>query len=147
VQVSGGATSTAARRGSAISANARLSRHGLGKGRPPDPRGEALQKQVRDMGIRGLRSARVSDVYTITGDITRTAVERICSELLADTPVQDYSIGVLIEPRIRASMLSRSYTTRACRTRRKMPSGRHPRLGYRGVESVKTAKRYYLAGC
>ena len=113
----------------------------------PDPRGAALQKDVRDMGIRGLRSARVSDTYTITGDITHSCVERICRELLADTPVQDYSVGVLMEPASKGvHVIEIVYNPGEPDPAEDSIMKSIRDLGIEGVESVKTARRYYLGG-
>jgi phosphoribosylformylglycinamidine synthase subunit PurSL len=56
-----------------------------------DPRGEALQNDIRDLGISAVEKARVNDVYLLEGDLTEDEVRRICTELLADPVIQDYS--------------------------------------------------------
>jgi phosphoribosylformylglycinamidine synthase len=148
VQVSGGATSTArAPRKRYIGERAVYHVTVSAKAGLPDPRGAALQKDVRDLGIRGLRSARVSDIYTITGDVTHTCVERICRELLADTPVQDYSVGVLIEPAHKGvHVIEIVYNPGVPDPAEDAIRKGIRDLGIEGVESVKTARRYYLGG-
>ena len=113
----------------------------------PDPRGAALEKDARDMGIRGLKSARVSDIYIISGDITREGVDKICRELLADPLVQDYSIGVLIE-RAHSSVhiIEIAYNPGVLDPVEDSIKKGIRDLGIQGVESVKTARRYHLGG-
>ena len=43
-----------------------------------DPKGEALQKDILDLGIASVKQARVSDIYLIEGDLGENEVRRIC---------------------------------------------------------------------
>jgi phosphoribosylformylglycinamidine (FGAM) synthase PurS component len=36
----------------------------------PDPRGEALKADIRDLGIARVQKVRVSDVYWLEGDLS-----------------------------------------------------------------------------
>ncbi|MFA5056229.1 MAG: phosphoribosylformylglycinamidine synthase subunit PurL [Dehalococcoidia bacterium] len=113
----------------------------------PDPRGAALQKDARDLGIRVLKSARVSDIYIIAGALTPDDVERICRELLADPLVQDYSIGLLIEnARKKIHIIEVAYNPGVLDPVEDSIRKGIRDLGIGGVESVKTAKRYHLGG-
>ncbi|HDP81338.1 MAG TPA: phosphoribosylformylglycinamidine synthase subunit PurS, partial [Spirochaetes bacterium] len=56
-----------------------------------DPRAEGLEKDILDLGINSVARARVSDIYLLDGDIAEAEVRRICTELLADPIVNDYT--------------------------------------------------------
>jgi phosphoribosylformylglycinamidine synthase subunit PurSL len=57
----------------------------------PDPRGDRLKLDIRDIGITGVTDVRVSDVYLLEGDPTEAEVMKISQELLADPIVEDFS--------------------------------------------------------
>lgn len=59
----------------------------------PDPEGERLERDIRDIGIATLRRARVSDAYLLEGGLDEVEVLRIGRELLADTIVEEFSWG------------------------------------------------------
>ena len=63
-----------------------------------DPRGEALQKDIRDLGITTVKQVRVSDTYLLEGNLDETEVRRICEELLADSVVEEYSYNEVPPP-------------------------------------------------
>ena len=50
----------------------------------PDPRGESLKADIRDLGIDTVQKIRVSDVYLLEGDLSPQELESICKLLLAD---------------------------------------------------------------
>lgn len=113
----------------------------------PDPRGAALERDVRDLGIRGLKSARVSDIYTITGGITRPEADRIGRELLADPLVEDCSIDFLLKPDHRGMrIVDIAYNPGVLDPLEDSIKKGIRDLGIEGVESVRTARRYRLEG-
>ncbi|HHT9152007.1 MAG TPA: phosphoribosylformylglycinamidine synthase subunit PurS, partial [Candidatus Hypogeohydataceae bacterium YC40] len=57
----------------------------------PDRLGEAILSEVQALGIKGVREVRVVEVYLLEGSLSKDQLEKICSELLADTVVQDYA--------------------------------------------------------
>ncbi len=59
----------------------------------PDPEGDRLEKDIRDIGITTVRRARVSDVYLLEGELDEAEVVKIGQELLADPIVEDFSWG------------------------------------------------------
>jgi phosphoribosylformylglycinamidine synthase II len=115
----------------------------------PDPEGERLEKDVRDIGIKTVRRARVSDVYLLEGELDEEEMGRIGSELLADSVVEDFSWGegashdmegmrphvveVAYNPGVADPVAGSVY--RAIRD-----------LGISTVTSVKTARKYSLWG-
>jgi phosphoribosylformylglycinamidine synthase len=50
----------------------------------PDRRGTGLLKDIADLNLSGVTSARVIEVYWLKGDIDRTAAEKLAREALAD---------------------------------------------------------------
>jgi phosphoribosylformylglycinamidine synthase len=63
------------------------------KARFPDPEGDRLEKDIRDIGIPTVKQARVSDVYLLEGELNEAEVIKIGQELLADPVVEDFSWG------------------------------------------------------
>ncbi|MCX6009264.1 MAG: phosphoribosylformylglycinamidine synthase subunit PurS, partial [Chloroflexi bacterium] len=59
----------------------------------PDPEGDKLEKDIRDIGITAVKQARVSDVYLLEGELNDAEVVKIGQELLADPVVEDFSWG------------------------------------------------------
>jgi phosphoribosylformylglycinamidine synthase II len=57
----------------------------------PDPRGDRLKMDIRDIGITTVTQARVSDVYLLEGELDEEEVKRIGQALLADPVVEDFS--------------------------------------------------------
>ncbi|MDD5066805.1 MAG: phosphoribosylformylglycinamidine synthase subunit PurS [bacterium] len=60
-----------------------------------DAESEKIRKDIRDLGIRGIREITVYQMYKISGDISSSGIEKICRELLVDTIAQVYYIGQL----------------------------------------------------
>jgi phosphoribosylformylglycinamidine synthase subunit PurSL len=113
----------------------------------PDPRGAALQKDVQDLGISSLESARVSDIYIIAGNVTRKRIDKVCRELLADPLVQDYSIGESVKPAQKnVQILEVAYNPGVLDPVEDSVKKGIRDLGIQEIRSVKTAKRYYLRG-
>lgn len=56
----------------------------------PDPRAEGLKKDISDLGISGVEHIDISNVYSLTGDLSQNDAGRICKEVLVDPIVQDY---------------------------------------------------------
>ncbi len=113
----------------------------------PDPRGEALKADIHDLGIGTIQIVRVSDVYLLEGELSHKGLEIICRELLADPVVEQYSIGEkpLVAPDD-AHAIEVAYNPGVMDPVEESVSKGVLDLGINTVESVKTAKRYYLWG-
>jgi phosphoribosylformylglycinamidine synthase II len=59
----------------------------------PDPEGDRLEVDIRDIGITTVKQARVSNVYFLEGELDEAEVRKIGQELLADPVVEDFSWG------------------------------------------------------
>jgi len=113
----------------------------------PDPRGEALKADIRDLGITTVSRVRVSNIYMLEGGLSREELNTICRELLADPVVEEYSVGdaPLIAPSD-AHAVEVAYNPGVMDPVEESVKKAVRDLGITKVESVKTAKRYYLSG-
>lgn len=113
----------------------------------PDPRGEALQKDIHDLGITAVTQARVSDIYLLAGNLAEAEVGRICQELLADPVVQEYSFEeAFLSTDEQAHFIEVAYNPGVMDPLEESVRKGIRDLGIATVESVKTAKRYFLWG-
>jgi phosphoribosylformylglycinamidine synthase II len=112
----------------------------------PDPRGESLKADIRDLGIGTVRQIRVSDVYLLEGDLSQKELETICRQLLADPVIEQYSTGEPPPTPPDAHAVEVAYNPGVMDPVEESVSKGIRDLGITTVTSVKTAKRYYLSG-
>ena len=113
----------------------------------PDPRGDALQKDIQDLGIITVTQARVRDIYLLEGRLSEAEVSRICQELLADPVVQEYSYGEApTSPGQQAHDIEVAYNPGVMDPVEESITKGIRDLGIPTVLRVKTAKRYFLWG-
>jgi len=113
----------------------------------PDPRGDALQKDIQDLGITTVTQARVRDIYLLEGRLSEAEVGRICQELLADPVVQEYSYGEApTSPGQQAHVIEVAYNPGVMDPVEESIIKGIRDLGISTVDRVKTAKRYFLWG-
>jgi phosphoribosylformylglycinamidine synthase len=113
----------------------------------PDPRGEALRADIRDLGIATVSRVRVSNIYMLEGGLSQEEVAIICRELLADPVVEEYSIGDgSLFAITGAHAVEVAYNPGVMDPVEESVKKGIGDLGITKVESVKTAKRYYLSG-
>ena len=115
----------------------------------PDPRGDRLVMDLRDIGIMTVTEARVSDVYFLEGELNGAQAGKIGRELLADPLSEDFSWG---EGPLSPSNVGDSHNIEVAYN----PGVTDPveesvckairDLGITTVTSVKTARRYSLWG-
>ncbi len=110
-----------------------------------DPRAEALQKDIHDLGIRIIKQVRVSDIYLLEGNPNEAELEKICRELLTDPIVEEYSYPETPLPDD-AHLIEVAYNPGVMDpVQESVSKGIHD-LGIVTVEAVRTAKRYLLWG-
>ena len=63
----------------------------------PDRRGESLLKDIAELNLSGVTSARIIDVYWINGDIDRKSVELLGKELLSDPVTETLAVDEQVE--------------------------------------------------
>ncbi len=113
----------------------------------PDPRGEALKADIRDLGIATVSRVSVSNIYLLEGGLSQEEVAIICRELLADPLVEEYSVGdVPLLAIADAQAVEVAYNPGVMDPVEESVKKGIRDLGITKVESVKTAKRYYLSG-
>ena len=113
----------------------------------PDPRGDALQKDIQDLGIITVTQARVRDIYLLEGRLSEAEVSRICQELLADPVVQEYGYGEApTSPGQQAHVIEVAYNPGVMDPVEESIIKGIRDLGISTALRVKTAKRYFLWG-
>ena len=56
----------------------------------PDAIGQGILQDITDLGFTGVKSVHTVQIYWIEGAVNSHAIERICTELLADPVTQNY---------------------------------------------------------
>jgi len=115
----------------------------------PDPEGDRLEMDIRDIGITTVKQARVSDVYLLEGELDEAEVRKIGQELLADPVVEDFSWGEGPLSRIEggdAHVIEVAYNPGVTDPVEESVDKAIRDLGIATVTSVKTAHKYSLRG-
>ena len=113
----------------------------------PEPRGEGLQKDIQDLGITTVEKAKVTDIYLLEGSLNEEEVRRICRELLVDPVVEEYSYGEASITGVEDSnvrVIEVAYNPGVMDPVEESVKKGILDLGIATVDSVKTAKSYYL---
>jgi len=116
----------------------------------PDVRGLSLVKDICDLGITTVSSARVADIYWLQADLEPHELTLICSGLLADPVAQD----VRCEPASRGEekvsadchIVEVAYKAGVTDPLEETVTKAVLDLGIKGITAVKTAKRYLIEG-
>ncbi|MDH4269633.1 MAG: phosphoribosylformylglycinamidine synthase subunit PurS, partial [Dehalococcoidia bacterium] len=115
----------------------------------PDPEGDRLEKDIRDIGITTVKQAGVSDVYLLEGELGEAEVIKIGQELLADPVVEDFSWGKGHLSRIEGGdihVVEVAYNPGVMDPVAGSVGKAIRDLGIATVTSVKTARKYSLRG-
>jgi phosphoribosylformylglycinamidine synthase II len=115
----------------------------------PDPKGDRLEMDIRDIGITTVEQARVSDVYLLEGELNEVEVEKIGQQLLADLVVEDLSWGEGSLSRTEvgdAYVIEVAYNPGVTDPVEESVGKAIRDLGINTVTSVKTARKYSLRG-
>jgi phosphoribosylformylglycinamidine synthase II len=115
----------------------------------PDPEGDKLEKDIRDIGITAVKQARVSDVYLLEGELNEAEVVKIGQELLADPVVEDFSWSKGPLSRIEdgdTHVVEVAYNPGVMDPVARSVSKAIRDLGIATVTSVRTARKYSLRG-
>ncbi|MCK4273851.1 MAG: phosphoribosylformylglycinamidine synthase subunit PurS, partial [Dehalococcoidales bacterium] len=110
-----------------------------------DPRSEALEKDILDLGIKTVQRVRVSNVYLLEGKVDEKEVLTICRELLADPIVEEYSYQETPPPED-ARLVEVAYNPGVMDPVMDSVRKGIEDLGITTVEAVRTANKYLLWG-
>ena len=110
-----------------------------------------VKRDIEDLGIKGVESVEVAQVYIIKGDISRSGIKRIAGELLTDPVTQIYSFRSrpIVDRNARAknkTVVEVTYNAGVMDPVEESVKKGILDLGVKGVESVKTAKKYIIIG-
>ncbi len=109
-----------------------------------DSRGEGVQKDALDLGVKGITGVRVSDVYLFEGDITDENIQRITGELLTDFVTQEYSIDTM--PEEKGHVIEVAYNHGVMDPVESSIYKSLKDMGITTVSAAKTMKRYVISG-
>jgi phosphoribosylformylglycinamidine synthase II len=115
----------------------------------PDPEGDKLEKDIRDIGITAVKQARVSDVYLLEGELDEAEVVKIGQESLADPVLEDFSWGEGSLSRIEGGdvhIIEVAYNPGVMDPVAGSVGKAIQDLGITTVTSVKTARKYSFWG-
>ena len=59
----------------------------------PDPLGNSVASDIRDLGIDGIREVRTARIYVLEGSLSDHDVRRIAAELLSDPVIECFAIN------------------------------------------------------
>jgi len=110
-----------------------------------------VKRDIEDLGIKGAGSVEVVQVYIIKGGISRPGIKRIAGELLTDPVTQAYSFrsSPITDKNARAknrAVVEVTYNAGVMDPVEESVKKGILDLGVKGVESVKTAKKYIISG-
>jgi len=116
-----------------------------------DSAGEGVKKDIEDLGIKGVESVEIAQVYIVEGDIRRPEIRRISKELLADPVTQSHAFrsNPIVDRKTRTrgrAVIEVTYNAGVMDPVEESVKKGILDLGIKGIESVKTAKRYIIEG-
>ncbi|MCM8793683.1 MAG: phosphoribosylformylglycinamidine synthase subunit PurS, partial [Candidatus Omnitrophica bacterium] len=114
-----------------------------------DPQREGLKKDILDLGVSSVSSVEVAQLYFLKGEISEIDLRRICEELLTDPLTQEYCLTVAdyqYRRREDEFTLVVAYNPGVMDPWEDSALKGIRDLGIKGVEAIRTAKKYVLKG-
>jgi len=129
-----------------------------------DAAGEGIKKDIHDLGIKGVESVSIIQVYMIEGHIKEPQIRQICESLLADGVTQEYTYsneGLVDQPQYPLAPPPFSSHSTVSHGPRVIEVAYNPGvmdpveesvkkgirdLGIAEIHSVKTARKYLISG-
>jgi phosphoribosylformylglycinamidine synthase II len=110
-----------------------------------DAVGEGIRKDIKDLGIDGVKEVRFIQIFLIEGSVFEDGIRRICEELLADRISQDYAI-VFPSARRRSDVIEVAYNPGVMDPVEESTLKAIRDMGINTVQSVKTARKFLIKG-
>ncbi|OIO39140.1 MAG: phosphoribosylformylglycinamidine synthase II [Candidatus Omnitrophica bacterium CG1_02_49_10] len=121
-----------------------------------DAAGEAVKEDIKDLGIKSVKSVRVSNIFVIDTDIEDVDMEYVIEVLLIDPITQEYTYSLITETRGQrtegrkdkpgVNAVEVTYNRGVMDPVESSTIKAIKDLGFDKVRSVKTAKRYLIKG-
>lgn len=116
-----------------------------------DSAGEGIKKDIADLGISGVESVEVEQVYIVEGDIREAQIRKIAQALLTDPVTQEYAFrnSPLIDKKTvkrGESLIEVAYNPGVMEPVEESAKKGILDLGVKTVKSVKTAKKFIVKG-
>jgi phosphoribosylformylglycinamidine synthase len=119
-----------------------------------------IEKDIEDLGIKGVKELRLTEVYFIEGSLSEPQIVRICEKLLCDSITQEYAYRrETREERGKSRVESResdwgadlhtievAYNPGVMDPVEESTKKGMRDMGIEGTESVKTARKYLIRG-
>ncbi|MBU0759725.1 MAG: phosphoribosylformylglycinamidine synthase subunit PurS, partial [Candidatus Omnitrophica bacterium] len=112
-----------------------------------DPLASGVKKDIRDLGIDGVKKVGQSQVFIISGDIRDKDAHKIARKLLADPITQEYVVGSWL--RVQGSgqrVVEIAYNPGVMDPVEESAKKAIRDLGITGVKSIKTERKYFIDG-
>jgi len=111
-----------------------------------DAFGHQIEKSIEEIGIKGVKKVKVSDLYSFDGNIILKEVKEIAENILFDRVAQRYSIGKRFLRRKNVWIVEVWYkkgvTDPVADTTKKAISD----YGFKKEIDISTGKKYYIYG-
>ncbi|MDP2980541.1 MAG: phosphoribosylformylglycinamidine synthase subunit PurL [Candidatus Omnitrophota bacterium] len=113
-----------------------------------DPLGNGIKKDIRDLGIKGVKKVNVSHVFIISGDIAEPDIERIAGELLADPITEEYLLRAVAAAgeRAKGRVVEIAYNPGVMDPVEESTRKAIRDMGIYGVKSLRTERKYLVDG-
>ncbi|PIP67553.1 MAG: phosphoribosylformylglycinamidine synthase subunit PurL [Candidatus Omnitrophica bacterium CG22_combo_CG10-13_8_21_14_all_43_16] len=112
-----------------------------------DPLGNGIKKNIKDLGISGVKKVNVSQVFIISGDISEADAKRIAEELLADPVTEEYSIGSGLRAKGKGQrVVEIAYNPGVMDPVEESARKAIKDMGIYGVKFLRTERKYHIEG-
>jgi len=112
-----------------------------------DPLGSGVKKDIKDLGISGVKKVNVSQVFIISGDITESDAKRIAEELLTDPITEEYFLGgEAWKKGAPGKVVEIAYNHGVMDPVEESAKKAIRDMGIYGVKSLRTEKKYFIYG-
>ncbi|MBI3602795.1 MAG: phosphoribosylformylglycinamidine synthase subunit PurL [Candidatus Omnitrophica bacterium] len=112
-----------------------------------DAGGQAVLKDIVDLGVSSIQDVRVVGVYLLEGQLSREDVKRVCQELLVDPIVEEYGFSSSPKKESQAhSIIEIAYNPGVMDPVEASTLKGIRDLGIAQIQAVRTAKQYHFWG-